>query len=82
MRRISTENPFQLDSKLHAVFNFMKDGEQHALSDITKAAYPGWVVSGDERRTASALRTIRATPGLDVGYGKFSKTYQMFDCWV
>ncbi len=63
-------NPYRVGSKLHAIFEFISDGKPHSLRSITE----GTCFAGASnkplylRRTASALRTIRSRPGLDVNF--------------
>ncbi len=68
---ISINNPYRENTKLHRVFNFMNDGCWHPLAAISVAAYRGTVTTWAtpiERRTSSALRTIRSHPNLSVRY--------------
>ncbi len=70
--RVEVENPFRKGSKLWDIFRFMADGERHSIEDLVESIYgPGtqmchWTPT--RRRMASALRTIRAKPGLDVEF--------------
>ena len=72
-------NPFRTGSKLGEIFEFMSDGLDHHLRDITEAAYRS-VGVGDsplfQRRVASALRTIRCLPGIDVEFESNVSGYQ------
>jgi hypothetical protein len=82
MTMISRPNPFREHSKLHDTFEFMADGEWHTLSDIAFHVYRHDYrprLATDQvtcRRVGSALRTIRATPGLDVNY-HYRNGYQL-----
>ena len=64
--------PYRTNTKLHRVFTFMQDGHWHSLQEITLHRYtlPAEyrVFHWRRARTASALRTIRAHPNLDVEY--------------
>lgn len=71
MSTVTKENPFRVGTKLYRIFEYMKDGEYHTLWSITTIAYGSTMTqlysAGMSylgcRRVASALRTIRATPG-------------------
>lgn len=70
---ITTPNPFRAGTKLWRIFDYMADDKPHCLQDITHKAYGLRLLSGPlaklyRRRTASALRTIRAHPGLGVDF--------------
>ncbi len=61
---ITVKNPYRKKSKLHDIFYFMADGEEHFLREITSEVYD-LVIPAEgyytllQRRVASALRTIR-----------------------
>lgn len=68
MSTVTISNPFRVGTKLHRIFEYMKDSNYHSLVDITSVAYnyEGTPAPLACRQVGSALRTIRATPGLDV----------------
>ena len=78
---VTTKNPYREGSKLHSVFNFIADGENHTLNEITDAAYfPGARNQPmNRRRTSSALRTIRQRPGVFVDFCETTGTYRLVD---
>lgn len=73
---VTKENPFRVGTKLYRIFEYMKDGEYRSLRDIVIATYKSvcpcggskdcFLLKADCRRAGSALRTIRAVPGLAV----------------
>ncbi len=71
-RRVNMTNPYREGTKLHRIFAFMQDGCWHPLHLITQGAYglttSAYLSVSDERRVASALRTIRSHKDLDVRY--------------
>lgn len=82
---VSEENPFRYGSGLSKIFAFMKDGERHSLASIASVKYgcrDYHLLGGDCRRTASSLRTIRATLGLWVTFDYATSTYRMSDCAI
>jgi hypothetical protein len=86
---ITTPNPFRVGSNLRTIFKFIADGYPHELDSIAFTIY-GYQAYGHSlhgrllrRRTASALRTIRAHPGLGVDFlpenGVYIMTEQPID---
>ena len=83
-RRASDANPYRINTKLHNLFELMKDGTPRTLTAITDSLdylaipreSPPHQVS--RRRTASALRTIRRylkqTACGNLVYGEFRIT--------
>jgi hypothetical protein len=67
----SMTNPFRQNSKLSRVFEALREFHfSRTLAGLTDAAYPDISLAGDNpilrRRTASAVRTIRSRPGINV----------------
>lgn len=65
------ESPYREGTKLDRIFLFMQNGCWHTRNEITTAAYRGTIVTWvtpRKSRTASALRTIRSHPKLNVRY--------------
>lgn len=80
---IGSDWAYRKNSKLRAVFDFLKDEKPHPLYCIARKWYPDPLspvnLAGlDLRRTASAIRTIRNDPnGYKVFYCHHAKTYRM-----
>ncbi len=78
-------SPYRKDTKLDRIFRFMQDGCWHTLDSITMRAYyhnqitpmKRWRVQ--ESRTASALRTIRSHPDLQVRYNGEQYRMELFN---
>lgn len=68
-RLAEMKNPYREGSKLHDIFNLIADGKSHTIEEIAAAVYPSEdVCTYHRRRVASALRTIRSHPGLNVSF--------------
>ena len=76
--RVSGVNPFRYGSKLHEIFFHISDGNWYTLKEITEGIHY-LADSLDRRRTSSALRTIRATPGFEVIYNEGAQAYRLYD---
>lgn len=78
VRLANLVSPYRRGTKLNRIFLFMQDGNWHTLREITPKAYPprnlGYTPEqvADSlyyrERVASALRTIRSHPNLNVRY--------------
>ncbi|KKN68081.1 hypothetical protein LCGC14_0455350 [marine sediment metagenome] len=81
IRPMHGENPYRVNSRLHAIFNFIADEELHTLAEIVNAVY---YVGADKfllnrRRTASALRTMRQCKGLFIDFLPVGNVYSLSD---
>ena len=85
---ITLPNPYRTGSHLYHLFDILKDGDsylvqrtEHLLRGLM--SYEHWRAWNELpyririRRVASALRTIRAHPRLNIIYDRDSETYHM-----
>ena len=85
---ITMPNPYRPGSHLYHIFDILKNGDMlfvqrieyllgHYMNDSSWRVWRKIPVPRRVRRVASALRTIRAHPRLNVIYDRYSETYRM-----
>jgi hypothetical protein len=74
------ENPFRGGTKLNKLFGFFLTRGSATLGECTRRWYGRSYITLERKRVASAIRTIRQIPGIEVNY--HNGKYFMYDCRV